>query len=474
MIRPSLPIGPTARQYLLAIPGAVLLGNLAFSSPVPLVLLLGGGLLVGVACRFPETILGLYFLVAILPEILAAAFDNTTAWRIILPGINGQDLILGAMAAAVVINRLSRLVNPQGPPSTPTIWIPALMILFGAWCSWQIFRNLNIYGLSAAGEFKSHYLTLTLPLYLALFLDTAQRRRRMLQFLLFSSLVAPMICLLPIGFLKGWGVGHQSRFFVATTSMGLVLGILTAILADRYRLLRLPALPILTLCLTALVTIILDSHRSVWFPGLIMTGISIRLTDPAPRPTPPKALTHGAIFLVALGLTWFLLAGGLGKSLPQFISQRAQEAVQVGNEHRTTWTWRIDKWKNQLERSADTPLTGIGFGGYWGLTEQPGDVGISPHNLYVQLWVKLGALGLICYLLINGLILTAMARAYLRLKTAADAQALYPALGIMALVGSHIYYFAYGLEDNGLMVLGLALAGTRYGLSAPREAPCPA
>ena len=48
----------------------------------------------------------------------------------------------------------------------------------------------------------------------------------------------------------------------------------------------------------------------------------------------------------------------------------------------------------------DSPIIGEGFGGYWGLSGMPGDLGVQPHNLYVQTLVKLGAVGMVLYLII--------------------------------------------------------------------------
>ena len=63
-------------------------------------------------------------------------------------------------------------------------------------------------------------------------------------------------------------------------------------------------------------------------------------------------------------------------------------------------SWRLVQWKEQMTKFYDSPIIGEGFGSYWGFSGNPGDLGVQPHNLYVQTLVKLGTVGMLLYLII--------------------------------------------------------------------------
>jgi O-antigen ligase len=58
---------------------------------------------------------------------------------------------------------------------------------------------------------------------------------------------------------------------------------------------------------------------------------------------------------------------------------------------------RIERWQEIIAVLKDSPLTGLGLGGWWSKASVLG-IGGNPHNAYLQLYSDAGALGLIAFI----------------------------------------------------------------------------
>ena len=108
-----------------------------------------------------------------------------------------------------------------------------------------------------------------------------------------------------------------------------------------------------------------------------------------------------------------------------------------------------------------SPFAGLGFGGYWGVSGLDGDAGISPHNLYIQILVKLGIIGLALYLMIIVNIFQNIRNGIGILKARKDPEIGMLITGIIVLLASHAFYIVYSLEDYSLIFIGLSIAVLR-------------
>jgi O-antigen ligase len=392
-------------------------------------------------------------------------FEDPNQWLLLIPGIRINDIILGAMFIALGI-RLGSLAFHKGLRKggiwhPQKKWLTCLIFGFGLWLIFEIIRNFHIYGLSSPGEFRSHYLILVLPLYVTVFFDTPKKRTQFFKSLVFFCLFLPLLSLPVIVALNGWEMRQQYHFFPASISFGILLGFFSYITANQYQTIKRPLIMIWPALLAALLVILFDSHRSVWFPGLILMVLVFKMNQDRSLDL-FKTIGYLALIAATLMVASAIASSVLDKNLFDFVLERGGELFQLNETYNTTWTWRIAKWKEQLLRVAATPFTGIGFGGYWGLSELPGDVGISPHNLYVLILVKLGLIGLGLYLGIIFLVFGQLSHGLNLLKKNQDPESVVLISGITALIGSHIYGLAYAFNDYSLIYIGLAMAVVRH------------
>ncbi len=417
------------------------------------------------AKRHPMVLVTFHIMFSIPSSLIMHGFQNSNQWLVLIPGIRINEIILGAMFIALIIRlgnlALHTLFFKKNFPLSQKGLLAPFIFGFGLWLVFEMIRNFHIYGLSSLGEFRSHYLSLILPLYITVFFDTKKKREQLFRSLIFFCLLLPILCIPVIGAFKGWGMGQQNRFFPANISFGILLGLLSYMVANLQKTIRLPLMIFWPVLLTALLIIIFDSHRSVWFPGLILIPMVFRMTQNK-RLNPFKAIGYMTLVLFTLLVATSVATSMLDKELFDFILERGGELFKIDETYHTTWTWRIAKWREQLIRVSVSPLTGLGFGGYWGLSELPGDVGISPHNLYVQILVKLGLVGLGLYLGIIVFLFREISRGLNLLKKVQDPECVFLICGMLALIGGHIYGLAYAFNEYSLMYWGLAMAVIRH------------
>jgi hypothetical protein len=323
-----------------------------------------------------------------------------------------------------------------------------ILILF------EIIRNINIYGLSAPGEFRFRYLIFVLPFYLALNLKTINSRKWLIKFLIAGLYYIPLCYIPVIGIMKGWTFGAESRFLNSQVYLGMIYTIAIALLADKYKFIRINKLYLFSSLIPFSFFFIVDSHRSAWMSLVIIFIILIYLKE--------IRIGKFAKFLPAILLMLMLvipLISEAGLNVSEYVEKRA--SAFWNPEVDGTSNFRLIMWKLQLEKFKESPLLGEGFGGYWEVTFPNGQkVNVSPHSYYVQTLVKMGVIGLIIYLLIMINIFKKF-RYYLKILKNKKEYFLI-VMGFSIIITMHFYYTVYSLEYASLIFLGISISSILY------------
>ena len=410
---------------------------------------------VWVAFRFPLFTVLLLIILAIFPTIFQMVPEYSEEWMSLGFGIRIQDVILVSTLGAIILKVIFRAKQLS---ARNNLSLSIYIILFGLWISFEIVRNINVYGLSAPGEFRYRYLILCVPLYIALFFSSAKRRKKLLKLLIASSLFLPILCVPIIGELKGWHVGPDSRFFPSTISLGLLYGLIALGLSKKYKVLKIRSILYWLIIVSVSLIIIIDSHRSVWITALA-TGVTLFwIKEIKLRKIMNNAFSGTFFIIIIFFLAHQLILVSLKTNLTDFTITRTQNLIKINEKYNNTAAWRVAQWKAQIPKFCASPIIGEGFGGYWGVSGIQGDLGVSPHNLYIQTLVKLGTVGMLLYLIIVAKIFFKFKRTMTKYKIKDDSEMPILILGMVVLIAAHVFYIAYSFEYYSLLFVGLGLS----------------
>jgi O-antigen ligase len=375
-------------------------------------------------------------------------------WAFLGGGIRIQDVVLISMAGAVFLQLFFRAKDNA---SQNKLGLSLVIILFGLWIFFEIARNVGMYGLSAPGEFRFRYLILFAPLYIYCFFPTEEQRKKLFKTLIFCSLVLPIFCVPIIGNLKGWSVGADSRFFPSSISLGLLYGIMALSVGKKYDLLRINGALYWFLTISVGLLILFDTHRSVWLSGVVAAITLFALKEIPSR----KIMKWSSLIFMSLLLVYAVaskfIASNTGTTPVGFVLERSSDIVKFGDEYNTTASWRVARWKMEMQKFYAAPIAGVGFGGYWGFSGE----GVSPHSLYVQTLVKTGVVGMLLYLITILKIFNKLRCAIARYKVRGDQEMAILITGLVVLVASHAFYTVYAFEYYSLLFIGLGVASLR-------------
>lgn len=408
-----------------------------------------------VAFRFPLFTVFLLIILAVLPSIFQMVPEYSEEWMSIGFGIRIQDVVIISMLGAVVLKVVFRVKELY---TRNNLSLSVYTILFGLWICFEIVRNINVYGLSAPGEFRYCYLILSATLYIALHFSSVARRKKLLKLLIASSLFFPIMSIPIIGQLKGWSIGPEARFYPASISLGLLYGLLALTLGKKYKALKISgALYWFIFVITGLM-ILIDSHRSVWLATLAAGAALFWIKEINYSKRMNGTLLTILSIMIILTLTNQILILKMKTNLIDYITGRTSDLVKLDESHNNTAAWRVAQWKAQMTNFYASPIIGEGFGGYWGLSGVQGDLGVSPHNLYIQTLVKLGSVGMVLYLIIVIKVFFKLKRAITKYKFMDDSEIAMLILGIVVLISGHVFYIAYSFEYYSLLFIGLGIA----------------
>ncbi|MBA4384899.1 MAG: hypothetical protein C0410_09190 [Anaerolinea sp.] len=241
-------------------------------------------------------------------------------------------------------------------------------------------------------------------------------------------------------------MGPESRFFPAAISLGLVFGTIALFLAKKYRLFRLNPIFLFLITLPTLFLILVDSHRSVWVAAIVALLALIWLKE---IKLPRLPLYILPLFFVVV-IVWIVATHG-GLNVFEYLLTRGSEIIAPEAQAGTA-AWRLAQWGLQMQVFSGSPVTGIGFGGYWEVS------GVSPHNVYVQTLVKLGSIGLILYLAIALRIFFSMRSWIIRHRTFQTSDMAIVVVALVVLLTSHAFYGFYAFEEYSWLFIGLGIA----------------
>jgi len=405
--------------------------------------------------RFPLLSISLLIISTVLPTIFQMVPEYSEEWMLVGYGIRIQDVLLVSMLGAAILkavpsNKKQSIQNNLG--------LTVYVILFGLLICFEIVRNINLYGLSAPGEFRYRYLILAIPIYITLLFSSEKSRLNLLKILIVSSLFFPLICVPIIGMLKGWNIGPENRFYPSSISLGLLYGLLALGLCKKYKIIKINNFfywPIFSLVIFML---IIDSHRSVWLAcfSIVVVLFWIKNFNYSKRVNNTFLIIISIVLILIL--TNQILKFEMKTNLLDYIVGRTIPLININETHDNTVAWRIAQWRAQMTKLYASPIVGEGFGGYWGFSGMRGDLGVQPHNLYIQTLVKLGIVGMLLYLIIIAKIFVNLKRSLANDKLKSDPNTCLIVIGLVILVASHVFYIAYSFEYYSLLFIGLGVA----------------
>jgi O-antigen ligase len=207
-----------------------------------------------------------------------------------------------------------------------------------------------------------------------------------------------------------------------------------------------------------LIAVVLLQHRSVWLATLggiaaLSMGRAQQLFD-AKRLLPALLLVAGVgVGLALMGDDTAAVESGLGSQ----VAQSARDAVELkgtAGERLGSWRQLIRNWAGGGPRqwAAGQPF-GSSIERYASDDLGARRITYQPHNLYVELLVRQGFLGLLSYVGLVVIALRAMWQARAHAEHGLTARWL-----LVMLVFQHSYYLTYGIEYLQALTLGAALA----------------
>ncbi len=203
------------------------------------------------------------------------------------------------------------------------------------------------------------------------------------------------------------------------------------------------------LAIMLIVAMFLQYHRTTWL-AFIASGLAMALISRRnfARLAPVLALVASVLIIL-----W--LAGlAVGQDfLTTAVTQAISEPL---DERQSTAIWRIEGWRilvgEAIGQGPFRTLFGGGFG--VGYERQMGNASIiySPHNMYVEIFLNAGLIGLLPMLAFFGSLLQ---RALKRRRSLAQSDGLDPSIAIALIVSIIVYCISYSLGYDQAVLLGL-------------------
>jgi O-antigen ligase len=211
--------------------------------------------------------------------------------------------------------------------------------------------------------------------------------------------------------------------------------------------------------------VIVDSHRSVWLAGLVLMAYFLFMR----RTSLATVLKYGFLLMTVFAAVLLPLIF-TGYDVLGYVARRAEAYRSPIND--PTSSWRILLWLRNLAQWAQHPLDGLGFGPYYQGNVAAGVASTtSPHDLYVQTLVTLGAVGLallVGLVVCAGVLMWSSARGPAA-ETGGDLDTSLALFGLGVLLSSSAYWLAYGMEPYTLLWMGLGVAAALARQKLSRE-----
>lgn len=331
------------------------------------------------------------------------------------------------------------------------------------------------YGASRYGAFtalsfyRQHFYLCAIALYLMTFQFSAADLRRVMAMWIGAAAVVMVFCLLakidPYFVNEELLLGYTRQAFVAER----VVGASAALVMTQAALIGLGGwagmrggvgLRILTICL--IIAVLLQYHRSTWLAGIAGSIAMVKVHSHYLGRLAP-------VFLMVLGCVAVLWLWGVASG-EDFMTAAVTGAFSEPLDARqSTALWRIESWRILLGRAigegAFRILVGGGFGvGYERLMGGE-DVLFSPHNMFVEIFLNAGLVGLLPMIAFFVVLLRQVMVHQQVIGTEPDG--LDPAVAAALTTAILVYCTAYSLNyDQGILLGVMASAlGSRAAVS---------
>ncbi|MFJ9576347.1 hypothetical protein ACIRQF_08195 [Streptomyces sp. NPDC101191] len=367
-----------------------------------------------------------------------------------------QDLLVSCAMAAACVNMLRR-----PPRAHRLLLLLALILLLTAG---SLLRGTAMFGAAAAGnDMRMPFLyVFGLALYGITLPCTARLMRRL------AAVWVVVACVETLRAVLWWaenGIGSAVGQVVidGVASESRALSAPEALLIAQAAVILLYATPLGTrrhlLAAPLLLTVVLLQHRTVWLVvAAMLAGWLIAGTGAGGTPARGRGLRLG-VTAAGLGLGVFAVSAGL--------LGRYGTGLTVSASDSGTLAWRATGWYELLGTldGAAEWLTGRPFGSGFDRLVEGLVVGVSPHNYFIHLLLRIGLLGLCAFL--------ALYAAALRPTLRRGADLTSRALG-MLVCGQLVFALTYQIPpEQGLALGALCALAVGVGPRLPRSRPSP-
>lgn len=372
--------------------------------------------------------------------------------------IGPRDLLFVLLLTAAVARllRLRELTTAQ-----------RLLLFLGILVVWSVMRGAEPHGVPAAINEGRKSLRFVAT---ALYFSTLEPERGLLHrigriWLITAAALCALALVRWLGNAAGltgglFGSGGTIRVIDSDETLIVAQGALLAfpLLADRSRGLLRYLAPVL------LVFVVLLQHRTVW---IVAAAGSVYLLY-RERSVAKRILTGLFAAVLLLGGLVFTVFG----DDDDFSEQLASSAQSTG-----TFEWRVDGWVALIsdareEGGAMELSVGRPFGTGWERVMPNGNTtDVSPHNYYVEVFLRVGFAGVVAFILLHALVLrgtAAVSRFQAPSGELLNVHALHTAVAVQL-----IYYLTYSPDMAQAMLFGIGCAVAGSYLHT-RPAPTPA
>jgi hypothetical protein len=363
-------------------------------------------------------------------------------------------VIVLSTAAIARLLRIERLTVPQ-----------RLLLVFGVLVIWALIRGIGDFGIASPTNEARRYLRFTAA---ALYFSTVPPDRALLARLgriwVVTALALAAVSLIrwvgnSVGITGGlFGDGSSLRVVGAEDALIIAQGALITLPLVRHRAqgaLRYTA-PVL------LGFVLILQHRTIWVVAAVGT-MYLLYRERAFTPRLLAAFGVGAMIFAVLTFTIF------DDDEVDLSDQLAESSQSTG-----TFEWRVEGWNGLLRDSGPESFSevvlGQPFGRGWDRRMSNGvTVTVSPHNFYLETYLRVGIAGVVVILALYAIALLGM-RSDRRESTSelAPPVMLSPSV-LQAVVGVQLlYYVTYSPNEAQAVLLGIACAAAVHQLSRER------
>jgi hypothetical protein len=350
-------------------------------------------------------------------------------------------LFLILLTAAVArLLRIDRLTASQ-----------RLFLVLGLVVTWALIRGFGTFGIaSSTNEARKFLRFFAVGLYFATLTPRPELLRKIGRMWI---ALAVSLCVLAMMRWVANAAGLTGGIFRDGTSLRVIDAEETLIVAQG----ALIALPLLRthssgvvryLAPVLLVFVVLLQHRTVWIVSMV--GVVYLLVRE--RALTPRVLSGLAAGLIVFSTMTFLIFE------PDEVAVTDQ--LVASSQSTGTFEWRLEGWRVLLSESGPEGLSesllGKPFGEGWARRMYGGVVDVSPHNFYVESYLRIGILGLGTLLLLYWVALRGPRdkhRVVLQAPGQLSHNVLQTVVGVQLL-----YYLSYSPGMTQAMLLGLGCA----------------